>query len=234
MNPRRRQRRAARGMTLIELLTVISIIAILSALLLPALTGVRERGKITYCQNNLRNIGQALQMYTDEHDDTYPSGTKDETACFWDLALLPYASDSKDVFVCPSDPYVRGLAAGVLPRSYACNAADSGKNFRFPFGNYRDNPNPPLRTADLDYNKSGDIILVGEWPGESLANRGIIGWFGFSCLNVDLRAGKVHRREAGGNYLLGSLSVQYIPRDDGRLMAAPGTSSNLWAVYSGP
>lgn len=228
---------ASRGMTLMELLTVISVIAILAALLFPALSGVRERGRVAYCQNNLRSLGQALALYTEEHDERFPSGTKDSVSSFWDVELLPYLGESRDVFVCPSDPYLGGgggTGGAAAARSYACNAADSGKNFLFPFGNYGDTPNPPLRTSDLDVHRGGDIILLGEWPGAGTGDRGWVGSFPYSCLNVDPAAGRVHRRGGGGNYLLGSMSVQYIPRTDPRLAAAPGTPTNYWAVYAGP
>ena len=62
------------GFTLIELLVVIAIIAILAALLMPALASAKKRAVQTQCLNNYKNVGVALQLFADEHEDQLPPG----------------------------------------------------------------------------------------------------------------------------------------------------------------
>lgn len=88
--------KAKPAFTLIELLTVIAIIGILSAILIPVIASVREQARGAKCQSNLRVLGTAVQLYTLDHNDRFPplgGSVPDGLPKNWFHALRPYVAD---------------------------------------------------------------------------------------------------------------------------------------------
>jgi prepilin-type N-terminal cleavage/methylation domain-containing protein len=132
----RAEGRLRQGFTLIELLVVIAIIAILAALLLPALAKAREKANQTACISNLKQIGIALALYIDDNDGFFPiakSVTATGDDLNWTKTLGPYlprqgpseTSKAHKVFVCPSARY-GNLAKDALSRTYTATGTMMG------------------------------------------------------------------------------------------------------------
>lgn len=104
--------RSGRGFTLIELLVVIAIIAILAAILFPVFAKAREAARTSSCVSNLKQIGIAAQMYSQDYDElvvplsyTGAAGvtTPDNLGAFrWAWLLQPYLKNLQ-IRTCPSD-----------------------------------------------------------------------------------------------------------------------------------
>jgi prepilin-type N-terminal cleavage/methylation domain-containing protein len=100
------------GFTLLELLVTIGIIAIIASLLLPALSGAKERARRTACANNIRQFSLATQMYAHDYNDFLPRGDAFCTAMMTKKGLtnfLRYAG-TVPILDCPNlhDRFVNG------------------------------------------------------------------------------------------------------------------------------
>lgn len=99
------------GFTLVELLVVIATIGLLVALLLPAISSVRESALRTNCASNIRQVGLAMILYSDQHNGRLPgtSHTVDDGADAqeeaWIGQLSPFMEDVDIIRICPTDPH---------------------------------------------------------------------------------------------------------------------------------
>lgn len=138
------------GFTLIELLVVIAIIAILAAMLLPALASAKAKARRTQCMNQMRQCGLGLQLFATDNKDTYPpagwangSDTSPGVQISWDSWINQYiggntsqadlqtgvlfTEQAPKVLVCPSDQFPKvnwmgGLSPWFALRSYSMNS----------------------------------------------------------------------------------------------------------------
>ena len=151
MNPDAANRR--RAFSLIELLVVIAVIGILAALLLPALSAVKDKAKRTTCLNNLRQINLGIRMYCDDSNDTSPN-TK-FTAGITNVPWVGYkelmksyvglrgASSPQDrIFACPADICFYDWKLGYVPWSHHDQSIFDYSSYTLNGVNLRTNYNP--------------------------------------------------------------------------------------------
>ncbi len=116
---RENTKRVERGFTLIELLVVIAIIAVLLAILMPAMAKIKEVARETACKANLKNVGIAVLMYLDDFERKIPhTGSSNQHRWFlddgrtyrrpgsggtyWGIYYRDYIGDQTKIFGCPS------------------------------------------------------------------------------------------------------------------------------------
>ena len=161
-------RRRARAFTLIEVLVVVSIIAVLAGLLLTSLSSITKSGDDTKCVSNLRQVAMAVNAYANDNDDTLPGPLYSGQFPFYtagslSYVLVPYLGLSKtnlqwapenSVFVCPS--FARAAEAtpgfqsvttyGWIPNYIAENYGATGIR---PWGYPNDPLQPVLKRASV-------------------------------------------------------------------------------------
>ena len=89
-----------KGFTLIELLVVIAIVALLLSIVMPALKKAKERARATICLSNLKQWGVMFTLYSNDYENSLPTGWNGGT--MWMVDLMAYYDGADDVRLCPS------------------------------------------------------------------------------------------------------------------------------------
>jgi len=204
------------GFSLIELLVVISIVALLIALLLPALSLARDSARAIKCQSRLRQIGLGLHLYAQDHDGylpSDPSSTYDEMVAPY-LNYTPIESDDGMLY-CPGGGDVFQDRTPGRANGYAMNT--------YVWGNYSDQ-HEQLR-MDQPWADNRQMVLVDAWQRSELPaqkvqmgafsnNSQLTVNFGFISANPDLLAADRHMDNL--NYWKKDGSVDRTVRGDNR------------------
>jgi prepilin-type N-terminal cleavage/methylation domain-containing protein/prepilin-type processing-associated H-X9-DG protein len=139
-----------KGFTLIELLVVIAIIAILAAILFPVFAKAREKARQSTCQSNVKEIGIAFNMYSQDYDETYPlqwSGYATYDGGIGNWSVAQPAGQTNWAYCVVS--YIKGN------KLFCCPTAGDAQNQISYQANYR-----VLGQAEASITKPADTVLL--------------------------------------------------------------------------
>ena len=155
-----------RAFTLIEILVVISITAILSALGMQMAKSTAEKGKSAKCLGNMRNIGIAALAYASDNNMKLPMTSHEGAGNQWAVTLQPYSGNNIE-FKCPSDP------SKERERSYAINDMLTPNPCQAPNLNYSylskiERPSETIYFAESEENFLTDHFHFSEFYGDQV------------------------------------------------------------------
>jgi general secretion pathway protein G len=202
----------SRGFTLVELLTTIGVIAILSALLFPVAGRMMDSAKQTKCVSNLRQVYQAMQGFANDNDGLIVRGMGEPGFSVWSDALASYVG---------MNPLTYGHPSGTRPQKvFACPASTnvttggSRSDFGSNFSVNGDATTPPLKMTSLQNPARTLAFIDSGSPSTGQCVRSVASWMG-TTWGIDFRHGRTIKKDGTKN-MDGSANVLYF---DGHVVA---------------